>query len=97
MPNSFSIDDVGVWIDIKDLYTMYIGEEIQHIAKKHGWTGELRDQHSYSNEDMDKFRCATEEAEEYLNQFVPDGHMFGTMKDGSFGLFPLSMREIPLA
>ena len=93
MPRNFSPNDVGVWIDSS--LGRFIGEEIQRIAEVEGWVGGFVEADNLCC--LDCYTEAIEEAEEYLNNLAPDEHMFGTLEDGSFGLFPLSVWETPLA
>lgn len=80
--NKVDLLEVGCYFD--GSRGIYIGEEVQSLAKDYGWTGEEVDS------DGEFYDEAWSEAEEFLQEFCPPYSYCGGNESGDWGVWPIT-------
>jgi len=71
--------EVGLYYDCAR--GRYIGEAVQQLAQEYGWAAE------YCEADGESYSEAWDDAEQYLQQYCPDGYYAGSNENGDWGVW----------
>lgn len=79
--------DEGCWVDCH--LGIYIGEQVIHGAKEQGFNpGVPMPEDGWASHEH--YTELWQEAEDYLNQFAPNGYWIGSNENGDFGMWESS-------